>query len=98
MGVNIKGQILAGRYCPSSAGFNRAATVYISRDMLPNTEYKKAASHVFDLEATVMQHDAKNSTLKSSYFMRKTANSNSRFLLFSSFLFFDVYTLINNSL
>lgn len=51
--MNTKGQILSGRYCPSSAGFNRAATVYISRDMLSNAEYKKAASHALDLEATV---------------------------------------------
>lgn len=69
MGVNTKGQILAGIYCPSSAGFNRAVTVYISRDMPLNTEYKKAASHVCDLEATVrgtrLQHEAQNSTLKS---------------------------------
>jgi len=53
MGVNTKGQILARVYCPSSVGFNRAVTIYISRDMPLNTEYKKASGHIFDLEAMV---------------------------------------------
>lgn len=51
MGVNSKGQILAGVYCLSSAGFNRAVTVHMRRDMPLTTEHKKADTHVCDLKA-----------------------------------------------
>jgi len=53
MGVNTAGRLRADIYCLSSAGFNRAVAVYISRDMPLNAEHKKAASQLHDLEAMV---------------------------------------------
>lgn len=51
--MNAKGQVLAGVYCLSSAGFNSGIRVYISRDMPLNTERKNAVSHLHDTEAMI---------------------------------------------